>query len=54
MTSHTQNGWTALHLASQEGHVNVVHVLTDANAHVNQQTNVVNVSKLAMFICSDR
>ena len=56
MTSYTQNGWTALHAASQEGHVDVVHTLIDANARVNQQTTVLDVSiaKLAVFICSDR
>ena len=43
-------------MASQEGHVNVIRVLIDANARVNQQTTVLDVSiaKLAVFICSDR
>ena len=43
-------------MASQEGHVDVVHVLIDANARVNQQTTVldVSISKLAVFICSHR
>ena len=45
----------ALHKASQEGHIDVVRVLIDANARVNQQTTGLNVSiaKLAVFICSD-
>ena len=56
MVSYPQDGYTALHSASQEGHVDVVRVLIDANAHVNQQTTVLNVSiaKLAVFICSNR
>ena len=40
VTSYSQDGWTALHLASQEGHINVVRVLIEASAHVNQQTKV--------------
>ena len=40
MTSYTQNGASALQLASQEGHVGVVSVLIEAKAHVNQQTKV--------------
>ena len=35
-----QNGWTALHLAAQEGKVDVVRLLTEAKAHVNIQTKV--------------
>ena len=56
MVSYPQDGYTALHKASQGGHVDVVRVLIDANAHVNQQTTVLNVSiaKLAVFICSNR
>ena len=56
MVSYPQDGYTALHKASQEGHVDVVRVLIDANARVNQQTTVLNVSiaKLAVFICSNR
>ena len=56
MTFYSQDGWTALHKASQEGHVDVVRALIEANARVNQQTTVFNVSiaKLAVFICSDR
>ena len=43
-------------MASQEGHVNAVRVLIDANACVNQQTTVLSVSiaKLAVFICSHK
>ena len=36
----SQDGWTALHLAAQEGKVDVVRLLTDAKAHVNMQTKV--------------
>lgn len=32
-----QRGWTALHLATQEGKINVVKLLIDAKAHVNMQ-----------------
>ena len=37
----TQNGWTALHMAAQEGKVDVVRLLvTEAQALVNIQTKV--------------
>ena len=35
-----QNGATALHLAAQEGKVDVVRLLTEAQAQVNIQTEV--------------
>ena len=35
-----QDGWTALHLTSQEGHIDVVRVLTEAHAHINQRSKV--------------
>ena len=35
-----QDGWTALHLAAQEGKVDVVRLLTEAKAHINIQTEV--------------
>ena len=35
-----QDGWTALHLAAQEGKVDVVRPLIDAGAQVNIQTEV--------------
>ena len=35
-----QDGWTALHLTSQDGHPNVVRVLIEANARVNQRSKV--------------
>ena len=41
MLQYAQDGWTALHMSSQEGHVNVVHVLIEASAVVNQQTKVI-------------
>ena len=36
----TQNGFTALHKAAQEGNVDVVRLLMEAKAHVNIQTEV--------------
>ena len=35
-----QDGWTALHLAAQEGKVDVVRLLTEAQAQVNIQIEV--------------
>ena len=35
-----QDGWTALHLAAEEGKVDVVRLLTEAQAQVNIQTEV--------------
>ena len=35
-----QNGWTALHLAAQEGKVDVVRLLTESQAQVNIETEV--------------
>ena len=35
-----QDGWTALHLAAQEGKVDVVRLLTESRALVNIQTEV--------------
>ena len=35
-----QDGWTALHLAAQEGKVDVVRLLTEAEAHINMQIEV--------------
>ena len=40
MTFYSQNGCTALHLASQNGHVYVARMLIEANAHMNPQTKV--------------
>ena len=42
-----QSGWTALHLAAQEGKVDVVRLLTEAKAHVNIQTEVYT----HIFVC---
>ena len=38
-----QDGWTALHLAAQEGKVDVVRLLTEAQAQINIQTEVRNL-----------
>ena len=35
-----QDGWTALHLAAQEGKVDMVRLLTEAGAHLNIQNEV--------------
>ena len=35
-----QDGWTALHLAAQEGRVDVVRLLTESHAKINKQTEV--------------
>ena len=35
-----QNGFTALHMSSQDGQVDVVHLLLEANVHVNQRSKV--------------
>ena len=35
-----QDGWTALHMAAQEGKVDVVRLLAEAQAQVNIQTEV--------------
>ena len=35
-----QDGWTALHMAAQEGRVDVVRLLTEAQANLNIQTKV--------------
>ena len=39
---HPQNGWTALQMAAQEGRVDVVKVLIDAQADVNIQHEVIH------------
>ena len=36
----SQDGWTALHLAAHEGRVDVVRLLTEAQAQVNIQNEV--------------
>ena len=35
-----QNGWTALHKASHQGHCGVVRMLLEAKTDVNKKTNV--------------
>ena len=39
----SQGGVTALHLAAQEGRVDVVRLLTEAQAQVNIQTEVCHI-----------
>ena len=41
VTVHTQGGYTALHVSSEYGHVDVVRALIAAKAHVNQQSKVI-------------
>ena len=42
VTVHTQGrGYTALHVSSASGHVDVVRALIAAKAHVNQQSKVI-------------
>ena len=36
-----QEGWTALHMASYEGFVDVIRVLIEANADLNQRMKVI-------------
>ena len=36
-----QDGWTALHMAAQEGKVEVVKVLLESQANVNMQPEVI-------------
>ena len=51
--SEFQNGWTALHLASQEGHVAVVRLLIEAHAVINQQSKVGPVIHYTCTVCED-
>ena len=46
----TQNGWTALHWAAQEGKVDVVRLLTEAQAQINIQTIV----SIATYVSLER
>ena len=39
----TQNGWTALHLAAQEGHEDVVELLLEAKADPELKTKVISI-----------
>ena len=40
MSFYPQDGWTALHAAAQEGKIDMVRLLTEAQAQVNIQTEV--------------
>ena len=48
-----QNGCTALHIASQEGHVAVVRLLIEARAVINQQIKVRPGIHCACTVCED-
>ena len=48
-----QNGCTALHLASQEGHVAVVRLLIEAHAVINQQCKVGPGIHCTCTVCED-
>ena len=45
-----QNGWTALHLAAQEGKVDVVRLLIEAKAQVNTQEEVYTYTMSCLII----
>ena len=61
LLSVTQNGWTPVMQASQEGHVDVINILLDHNAKVNHQTEVRPPNTVANYtqllsdnlVCSD-
>jgi len=42
----TQNGWTALHLAAEKGHEDVVELLLEAKADPEVKTEVINVTSV--------
>ena len=45
-----QDGWTALHLAAQEGKVDVARLLTEAQAQVNIQIEVYTSTMSCLMI----
>ena len=47
-----QDGRSALHKASQGGHVDVVRVLIETSAHINQQTKVVDPCTTCVLLSS--
>ena len=40
LTFYPQNGVTALHIAAEDGNVDVVRLLIEAGAHVNEKSKV--------------
>ena len=46
----TQNGWTAMHIATQEGHYDFVELLIKHNARVNLKTQVTLLQQFNMFV----
>ena len=47
-----QDGWTALHLAAQAGNVDVVRLLTEAQALVNIQSEVLSCLMIDVHLIS--
>ena len=47
----TQTGWTALHLAAQEGKGDVIRLLTEAQAQINIQTEVHTCTLYTIMSC---
>ena len=45
-----QDGCTALHMAAQEGRVDVVRLLTEAKAQLDIQTEVQNSMQISLII----
>jgi len=43
----SQDGWTALHLAAQEGHEDVVELLLESKANLKLKTEVINLQTMA-------
>ena len=50
MPTFTQDGFTALHLSSQEGYKNVVDVLIESKAHVNKKIKVITIMDFTVIV----